>query len=98
MYLDDTWSRNFIVVVIINRGERGINENTVLLCEELLEKKEEEEERKKERKGYTWVSYFNDLYTELFIVRIAPLVEADLFSLLPIHTALLQMTFRQRQP
>ena len=53
MYLDDTWSRNFIVVVIINRGERGINENTVLLCEELLEKKEEEEERKKERKGYT---------------------------------------------
>lgn len=44
------------------------------------------------------VSYFNDLYTELFIVRIAPLVEADLFSLLPIHAALLQMTFRQRQP
>ena len=56
MYLDDTWSRNFIVVVIINRGERGINENTVLLCEELLEKKEEEE-RKKERKKRIYVSF-----------------------------------------
>lgn len=55
-------------------------------------------ERKKEKDIRFAVSYFNDLYTELFIVRIAPLVEADLFSLLPIHAALLQMTFRQRQP
>lgn len=38
---------------------------------------------------YVSQSYFNDLYTELFIVRIAPLVEADLFSLFPIYAALL---------
>lgn len=41
------------------------------------------------KRMYVSWTYFNDLYTELFIVRITPLVETDLFSLLPIYAALL---------
>lgn len=43
-------------------------------------------------------TYFHDLYAELFVVGITPLVETDLLGLFPIYAPLLQMTFRQRQP
>lgn len=46
-YLFEEFHRCLYYYDTERRGERGINENTVLLCEELLEKKEEEEERKK---------------------------------------------------